>query len=160
MKKIILAMTALAASATLAAPAMAAASAKLGLLECAISGGAGFVIGSQKDLSCTFTPADKSMPSEAYFGGVTKYGLDVGVTGGAVMQWAVLAPTDVVYGPGALAGDYVGASAEATAAIGAGANVLVGGSDVTYALQPLSIQGQTGVNVAVGVSKFELRSAN
>ena len=70
-----------------------------------------------------------------------------------------LAPTANAYALGALAGDYVGASAEATAAVGVGANVLVGGSEQTMTLQPLSVQGQTGLNLALGVSKFQLRSA-
>jgi hypothetical protein len=74
------------------------------------------------------------------------------------MQWLVLAPTKSGYGPGALAGDYAGASAEASAVVGAGANVLVGGSDRTFTLQPVSVQGQTGVNVAVGVTSFHLES--
>ena len=150
----------LAAAAALAAsPTLAQDRVELGMLECAIDGGVGFIVGSQKDLSCTFTPADTSRPKEPYFGVVTKYGLDVGVTGTAVMQWAVLAPTANAYALGALAGDYVGASAEATAAVGVGANVLVGGSEQTMTLQPLSVQGQTGLNLALGVSKFQLRSA-
>jgi hypothetical protein len=74
------------------------------------------------------------------------------------MQWLVLAPTKSGYGPGALAGDYTGASAQATAVVGAGANVLVGGSDRTFTLQPISVQTQTGVNVAAGVTSFHLES--
>lgn len=132
---------------------------ELGMLDCAIEGGAGFVFGSRKDLSCTFTPADPTFAAEPYFGVVSKYGLDIGVTGSTVMQWLVLAPTANIYAPGMLAGDYVGASAEVTAAIGAGANLLVGaGQDGGLVLQPLSLQAQTGVNVAIGVSQFQLRS--
>ena len=131
---------------------------ELGLLDCVIEGGAGFVVGSSKDLNCVLTPAD-GRPPENYFGVVNKFGLDVGVTGPAVMQWLVLAPTSDPYGPGALAGNYVGASAEATAAVGVGANVLVGGSDQTFTLQPVSVQAQTGLNVALGVSEFQLRAA-
>ncbi|MBN9218108.1 MAG: DUF992 domain-containing protein [Mesorhizobium sp.] len=131
---------------------------ELGTLECAISGGTGFIFGSSKDLSCTFTPADKTFAPEAYFGAVNKYGLDIGTTKQAVMRWLVLTPLKNIYAPGALAGDYVGASAEVTAAVGAGANLLVGGSSEAFTLQPLSLQTQTGVNLAIGVSQFQLRS--
>jgi len=131
---------------------------ELGTLECAISGGTGFIFGSNKDLSCTFTPADKSFAPEAYFGAVNKYGLDIGTTKQAVMGWLVLTPLKNIYAPGALAGDYIGASAEVTAAVGAGANLLVGGSSQAFTLQPLSLQTQTGINLAIGVSQFQLRS--
>ena len=80
------------------------------------------------------------------------------MTGDSVMQWLVLAPTADAYAPGALAGDYVGASAEASAVVGAGANVLVGGSSETFTLQPVSVQAQTGLNLALGVSSFQLRA--
>jgi uncharacterized protein DUF992 len=131
---------------------------ELGVLDCAIGGGTGFIFGSSKDLSCTFTPADKTFAPEAYFGAVNKYGLDIGTTKQSVMQWLVLTPLKNIYAPGALAGDYVGASAEVTAAVGAGANLLVGGSSQAFTLQPLSLQTQTGINIAIGVSQFQLRS--
>jgi hypothetical protein len=143
------------------APAFAAASdqaQEVGRLECIIHGGVGMIVGSSKKLNCTYTPSDPNIPKEDYVGRVTKFGLDVGVTGKSVMQWLVLAPTKSGYGPGALAGDYAGASAEASAVVGAGANVLVGGSDRTFTLQPISVQGQTGVNVAAGVTSFHLES--
>ena len=131
---------------------------ELGVLDCAIGGGTGFVFGSSKDLRCTFTPADKTFAPEAYFGAVNKYGLDIGTTKQAVMRWLVLTPLKNIYAPGALAGDYIGASAEVTAAVGAGANLLVGGSSQAFTLQPLSLQTQTGINLAIGVSQFQLRS--
>ena len=131
---------------------------ELGVLDCAIGGGTGFIFGSSKDLSCTFTPADKSFAPEAYFGAVNKYGLDIGTTKQTVMQWLVLTPLKNIYAPGALAGDYIGASAEVTATVGAGANLLVGGSSQAFTLQPLSLQTQTGINIAIGVSQFQLRS--
>jgi hypothetical protein len=148
-----------AAAACLATPGAAQQRTEIGLLDCVIEGGAGFLVGSQKDLTCTFTPANGSQPAEAYVGTVTKFGLDVGVTGPTLMRWLVVAPTGNPLPAGSLAGDYVGASAEATAGIGAGANVLVGGSNQTIALQPVSIQAQTGLNLAVGVSSFRLRMA-
>jgi hypothetical protein len=143
------------------APAFAASSdqaQEVGRLECIIHGGVGMIVGSSKKLNCTYTPSDPNIPKEDYVGHVNKFGLDVGVTGKSVMQWLVLAPTKSGYGPGALAGNYAGASAEATAVVGAGANVLVGGSDRTFTLQPVSVQAQTGVNVAAGVTSFHLES--
>ncbi|MBN9078031.1 MAG: hypothetical protein BGN87_12665 [Rhizobiales bacterium 65-79] len=159
MKTLVLAAAAV--SVMSAAPAFAAASdqaQEVGRLECVIHGGVGMILGSSKKLHCTYTPSDPNIPKEDYVGRVTKVGLDVGVTGKSVMQWLVLAPTKSGYGPGALAGDYVGASAQASAGVGAGANVLVGGSDRTFTLQPISIEGQTGLNVAAGVTSFHLQS--
>lgn len=157
MKKLLLATTLLAA---LPGGANAAQEGvEMGLLDCAIEGGVGFIFGSSKDLSCVFKPSDQSFAHESYFGAVTKYGLDIGVTGQTLMKWLVLAPTRNIYAPGMLAGDYVGASAEASAGIGAGANLLVGGSGEGFVLQPLSVQAQTGLNLAVGISQFQLRSA-
>lgn len=132
---------------------------ELGFLDCLVEGGAGFIIGSTKDVACTYTPSDARFGPEPYFGVINRWGLDVGVTGTAVMQWVVLAPSDNIYAPGALAGDYVGASADASVAIGAGANLLVGGGQNSFTLQPLSVQAQTGVNVAIGVSELQLRSS-
>jgi len=90
-------------------------------------------------------------------GSITKFGLDLGATAGGEMVWAVFAPTNRKFG--ALAGDYGGATAEATVGVGLGANVLVGGSDRTVALQPVSVQGQAGLNVAAGVTDLRLRPA-
>lgn len=134
-------------------------SVELGLLECVVDGGTGFIFGSSKDLSCEYTPANATAPTEAYFGVINKFGLDIGVTGTTVIQWIVLAPTtDYEYQPGSLSGDYQGVSAEASAAAGAGVNLLVGGSDDTFSLQPVSVQAQEGVNVAVGIAELQLRS--
>lgn len=150
---------AVAMSALLAAPAAAQeAGVELGVLDCVIDGGTGFIFGSTKDLSCAFRPADSTNLPETYFGAVRKYGLDIGTTGTTFMQWLVLAPTSNIYAPGALAGDYYGASAGASVGVGAGANLLVGGSGSHFTLQPLSVEAQTGLNLAIGVSEFQLRS--
>ena len=87
-------------------------------------------------------------------------GLDIGTTRQTMMQWLVLTPLKNIYAPGALAGDYVGASAEVTAAVGGGANLLVGGFSQAFTLQPLSLQTQTGLNLAIGVSQFQMRSTD
>jgi hypothetical protein len=149
-------LAALALSAMLGQSAAAQARVELGILDCHVAGGAGFIIGSTKDLSCTFSPAGR--PPETYFGVVRKFGLDVGVTGASLIRWVVLAPTVDAYAPGALAGNYVGVSAEATAGVGLGANALVGGSGETFALQPVSVQAQEGLNLAIGFSSFQLRT--
>ncbi|MEQ1944878.1 DUF992 domain-containing protein [Mesorhizobium sp. VNQ89] len=131
---------------------------ELGVLDCTVEGGAGFIIGSTKDVTCAYTPADANFAAETYSGSIDKFGLDIGTTGETKITWAVLAPSRDIYAPGALAGDYVGASAEASVAVGAGANLLVGGSNKSFTLQPLSLQTQTGFNLAVGVTQFKLRA--
>jgi hypothetical protein len=129
---------------------------KSGVLDCDVSGGWGLIIGSQKAVQCLFMP-DQPGPREPYTGVITKFGLDIGATAGSRMVWAVYAETNA--GRGALAGDYGGVTGEATIAIGLGANVLVGGSNRTVALQPLSTTEQTGLNLAVGVASLQLRPA-
>jgi hypothetical protein len=127
---------------------------RAGLLTCDVSAGIGLIITSQKELSCVFTPERADIAREEYDGTITKYGLDLGVIGRGVMVWGVF--TGTVAGPGFLAGDYVGASGEATLGVGVGANVLVGGSNRTVTLQPLSVSGQIGINVALGVASLRL----
>ena len=145
---------ALAAALFSAAPTQAQAAGKVGTLDCDISGGIGLIVGSQKGMTCRFLPSAGG-PGEIYTGTITKFGLDVGGTVGGRMVWSVVAPGSPL--PGALSGSYGGASAEATVAAGLGANVLVGGSSQSIALQPLSVQGQGGLNLAVGVSQLTLR---
>jgi hypothetical protein len=128
--------------------------AKVGTLTCDISAGIGLIIASRKEVRCIYTPAAPG-PREAYVGVIRKFGLDLGTTTGGQLVWAVYAPTSAP--KAALAGTYVGATAEATVGAGLGANALVGGSGRTVALQPLSVQGQTGLNVAAGVADLELR---
>ena len=152
-----IAVVAMAAALALPIPASAQANrTKVGTLSCDISGGIGLIITSKKDLTCMFTPSQPG-PKEVYVGSITKFGLDLGATAGGEMVWAVYAPTTRKFG--ALAGNYGGATAEATVGAGLGANVLVGGSDRTVALQPVSVQGQAGLNVAAGVADLQLRPA-
>jgi len=154
-KRVILAAaTALVLAVGTAAAQRPVDSVQAGTLTCDISGGVGFIIGSQKALNCSFVPIAPG-PPEFYAGVLSKLGIDIGATAGGVMVWAVYAPTSRP--AGALAGNYGGASAEATVGAGVGANVLVGGSNRTIQLQPLSVQGQTGLNVAAGVTGIELR---
>jgi len=129
---------------------------EVGSLTCDISAGLGLIVGSQREMRCLFTPSE-SGPRSAYVGTITRFGLDVGATAGGQMAWAVYAPTTRDFG--ALTGDYVGASAGATVGVGGAVNVLVGGSDRTITLQPLSVEGTAGLNVAAGVSELRLRPA-
>ena len=114
----------------------AAQGVRAGVLTCDVSGGIGLIIGSQKQVSCLFAP-DRGRARSRLCRVVHRFGLDIGITGGGVMVWAVF--TGTTGGPGFLAGDYVGASGEATLAAGLGANVLVGGSNRSVALQPVSV---------------------
>jgi hypothetical protein len=129
---------------------------QIGLLDCVVEAGGGFIVGSTKDVSCVFDPAG-NRPAENYYGVVKKFGLDVGRTGKSYIKWGVLAPSADAYAPGALAGNYVGVSAEATVGVGVGANALIGGSNKSFILQPISVQAQEGLNLAVGFTEFELR---
>jgi hypothetical protein len=131
---------------------------ELGVLECTVDGGTGFIFGSTKDLRCTFNPADDMRAAEPYFGVISRFGIDIGSTSQGTIAWAVLAPTTDMWAPGALAGNYVGIGGEATAGVGLGANALLGGSNETFALQPLSVSTQVGLNFALGVSELELRA--
>ena len=125
-----------------------------GILRCGVASGWGFVFGSTKDLRCVFAPADGS-PAEYYRGAIQKIGIDVGYTESGIILWAVLAPT-VNLEPDGLKGTYVGVTAEASAGLGLGANVLLGGGN-SIALQPISISGHQGLNVAAGIGAVVLK---
>src|ERR1700722_7569115 len=129
---------------------------KVGELTCNVASGWGFVFGSSKDLHCTFRPGGH--PREHYTGSISKFGVDIGYTEGGILVWGVFAPSSDVRA-GALEGDYAGASASATVGVGVGANVLVGGLDKSIALQPLSVEGNKGLNVAAGIGAISLKSS-
>lgn len=162
MRKILAVATAVFAVSALPALAQEDASQRkqrteIGMLECDISGGIGFILGSSKDMTCVFAPSD-GRPPQQFVGQVNRFGLDVGATGATKLQWLVMAPTGAEMPAAELEGDYVGVGVEATAGLGLGANVLIGGSMDSFALQPISIQGQAGLNVAAGITEFELRA--
>lgn len=141
------------AAATLALGAPAnAEGVKVGVLSCHESSGWGFIFGSSKEIRCVYHHGPYT---EHYKGTVNKFGVDIGYTAGAVIIWDVFAPNT---GPerGALTGDYVGAQASAAVGPGAGANALVGGFDRSFTLQPVSIEGETGLNVAAGIGSMSL----
>ncbi len=148
----------LALAAALAVPAAAQQSGgtKIGLLTCKTSASLGLIIGSHQRIRCSFAPDNG--PAENYEGHIGRLGLDLGVKGGGVMTWAVFAPVNG-YHHGALAGTYVGGSGSASLGVGVGANALLGGSHKSVALQPLSVEGNVGVNLALGVASLTLRGA-
>ncbi len=127
---------------------------KVGDLRCDVSAGLGFIITSTREIECVFVTPRGS--TEHYYGKIRKFGLDLGKTNPGVLTWAVFSATE---GPrhDALAGDYAGIDASATIGGGVGANALVGGSDRAFALQPFSVQDQTGLAIAAGVESLTLR---
>jgi hypothetical protein len=125
-----------------------------GTLNCAGRGSIGLIVGSRQSLSCVFEPVGAA-PRQRYSAKITRLGLDLGIKGRSRMIWTVLGPTDGL-APGALQGNFAGVGANASIGVGAGANALVGGSRNTIVLQPLSVQAQTGLNVAAGVAGLGL----
>ena len=130
--------------------------AQVGTLTCRLNPSIGFVIAGHQSMECTFQPAGP-FPPQAYQGAFNMIGLNVGVTAGGILSWTVFAPTTGVPA-GALSGEYVGASGDIGVGVGAGANILLGGSGRTFALQPLSVEGSVAVNIALGVSMLTLRA--
>jgi hypothetical protein len=133
-------------------------SAQVGMLTCKLNPSIGFIIAGHQTMECRFVPSNNVGPPQAYEGALNTVGIDLGISAGGVLGWAVLAPT-VGIPAGALAGEYVGASGDLGIGLGAGANVLIGGSARTVALQPVSLEGSVAVNVALGVSALKLRPA-
>jgi hypothetical protein len=137
----------------LATPALAATGIKVGMLTCHVDGGVGFIIGSSKGMDCVYEPSSGAA-RETYTGRIGKLGIDIGVTDATTIAWVVFAPGKIK--PGALKGSYAGATAEATVIGGLGANVLIGGFGKSINLQPVSVQAQTGLNVAAGIASMRL----
>src|ERR1700682_4913546 len=127
---------------------------QVGVLECRGGASVGFIVGSVTNLGCVLRV--DGMPEDRYIATIRKVGLDLGITQESALAWGVYAPVARL-GPGDLAGNYAGAQGSATLGVGLGGNVLVGGSANSIALQPLSVQGQVGLNVAAGLESLELR---
>jgi hypothetical protein len=127
---------------------------QVGILECRGGSSVGFVVGSVTNLGCVLRI--EGMPEDRYIATIRKVGLDLGITQESALAWGVYAPVARL-GPGDLSGNYAGAQGSASVGVGVGGNVLVGGSDNSIALQPLSVQGQVGLNVAAGLESLELR---
>ena len=137
------------------ASAQAPATGQSGQLTCNLGPSVGLIIGSRQRMTCVFVNSATGR-RENYVGRIGRLGLDVGIQAGGRMVWGVIAKTRQL-GPRALVGDYVGASGEIGLGLGVGANALVGGSDRTIALQPLSVEASVGVNLALGVARLALR---
>jgi hypothetical protein len=127
---------------------------RVGVLECRGGTSIGFVVGSVTNLGCVLRV--EGLPEDRYIATIRKVGVDLGITSETALAWAVYAPVAQL-GPGDLAGNYAGAQGSAAVGVGAGGNVLVGGSQNSIALQPLSLQGQVGLSVAAGLESLELR---
>jgi hypothetical protein len=152
MNKLLIAGAAIAGALALGGQA-SADGVRIGTLSCHEAGGWGFVFGSSKSIHCTYSGSGGHI--ERYVGNVSKFGVDLGYTGSSVIIWDVVAPAESMR-PGALDGHYGGVQGSAAVGVGAGANVLVGGFDRSFTLQPVSIQGQTGLNVAAGIGEMSL----
>ena len=127
---------------------------QVGVLECRGGASIGFIVGSVTHLGCVLRV--EGMPEDRYIATIRKVGIDIGITEESALAWGVWAPVARL-GPGDLSGNYAGAQGSASVGVGAGGNVLVGGSNNSIALQPLSLQGQVGINVAAGLESLELR---
>ena len=140
-------------SLALAAPVRADTAVSAGMLTCHVSSGWGFVFGSTRDLRCLYTDSGRT---EKYIGKISKFGVDIGYLQSGVIVWAVLAPTTDL-AAGALTGSYGGVTAGASAGVGANANLLIGGSTKSISLQPASIEGDKGINLAAGIAAISLK---
>jgi hypothetical protein len=136
-----------------ATPAAAQTRAQVGVLECRGYGAVSFVVGSVNDFGCIFRPA--AGRPQRYLATIRRFGVDLGVSGQSVLTWLVFAPSQHV-GYGALAGSYVGPSAGLSVGVGVSGNALVGGSDNSFGLQPVSVGGGTGLNLAAGIAGLAL----
>lgn len=143
-----------------AAPAGAGPALRYGVLSCDISAGVGLIFTEKQTMTCLYTPDDGSAP-EQYVGSIQEFGIELGTTSGGHLTWAVVAVALHKGVPrGALAGTYIGASANASLGAGFGANDLSGGFNKAYVLQPYSLQTQTGVNLAAGIAKVTLKASD
>jgi len=143
----------------LSSPAGAQNWTQVGTLSCKVDPNIGFIIVGHQPMQCVYNQAPGSLPQvppQSYDGAINTIGLSIGISAGSVLGWAVFAPTTGMPA-GALAGEYVGVSGDVGIGLGAGANVLVGGSNRTIALQPLSLQGSVALNVVAGLSSLKLR---
>jgi Protein of unknown function (DUF992) len=129
-------------------------SVNIGTLHCHEAGGWGYILGSKHAVRCVFFTGGGHF--ERYAGSISKFGVDIGYQKSAVIIWEVIAPVSHP-APGMLAGHYGGVTAGAAVGYGIGANALIGGSMNSIALQPLSVAGSTGLNIAAGIGELTLR---
>ena len=156
LRKFAIAISALglaAGASAIGTPARAQGGLQVGTLTCNVASGFGFIFGASRAVNCTFSPTGG--PPQHYVGAINKFGVDIGYLQGGVLVWTVVAPTANL-APGSLSGTYGGVTAGATVGVGVAANVLLGGSGNSIALQPVSIEGTTGLNVAAGIAQMTL----
>ncbi len=127
---------------------------QVGKLSCDVSAGVGMILMQKQTMHRLYTPIKGGAP-EPYLGRIDEFGVALGAVGQGHLIWGVIAPASGVP-HGALSGTYVGVGAEASAGAGVGANVLVGGTGRAFSLQPVSVEGQVGLNVAGGVTTVTL----
>ncbi len=137
--------------------AHAAESSQIGTLSCDVSKGIGMFVVEKQKLTCAFKE-DKGGKPDNYTGSIDEYGVAVGEVAAGHLIWGVLAATSGVPA-GALAGTYSGVGANASVGVGAGANILVGGTGRAFSLQPISVEGQEGINFAGGITTVTLTAA-
>lgn len=140
----------------LASSAGAQNSTQVGTLSCDVSSGLGLFVFEKQKLSCTFVEGSSGR-IDAYHGSIDQFGVALGAVKSGHLVWGVLSATAGAP-QGALAGTYAGVGANASIGVGAGANVLVGGSDRAFSLQPISVEGQVGINIAGGVTAVTLKA--
>lgn len=129
---------------------------QVGILSCDVSKGIGLFVVEKQTLACTFVPTKGGAP-DAYTGSIDQYGVTLGVVKEGHLVWGVVAPTAGL-DKGALAGRYDGVGANASVGVGAGTNILVGANQRSISLQPISVEGQVGVNIAGGVTTVTLKA--
>ncbi len=127
---------------------------RLGALECAVEGGVGQIVRSDRKANCFFRHKDGTV--EEYAGMLSKLGIDIGVSEESYVGWIVYTPVGNESGSYALAGKYIGISVGGALGIGLGVNALVGGSDKKIGLQPFSAEGKRGLNIAAGFTSLTL----
>ena len=129
---------------------------KIGTLECFVDAGGSYIVGASTDVSCVlYGRNDEAL--ENYVGELKKYGVDIGFTEETLLAWDVFVATGKAYTPGSLAGGFAGATANASIAFGLGASILIGGLSESFALQPVQIARQKGINIAIGITRMQLR---
>jgi hypothetical protein len=136
-------------------PAAAFAGDKVGALECHLSGNGPSLLVQDQSVDCVFASDRAGARNDHYIGKLTKVGANLGVNGKGDLLWGVVAASSRP-GRGALAGNYVGPEASAKVGVGGGAAALVGGSDQTFSLQPLNVEGGSGLGFSAGVESLTL----
>jgi len=148
-------LSAAAVVALLAGPASAQSGVEIGVLTCRVTEVTNLVVYTSQTFDCTFDPAN-DRPTESYAGEITKIGVDLSIKNDFTIVWGVLAPSQGIYEPGSLAGTYVGAGADVAIGAGVGAQVLAGGGEQSFSLQPVSVSGVEGIGASLGIESFQL----